>query len=169
MPKSLFIDPDKMRAEGKITFQDIPINTYKKSVQEELDEGNYTKEDLIRIFRDMTICREFEDMLNQIKTQARYADVETTYPGPAHLSLGQEAAAVGEAYLLNREDFTRPISEGPYQLTVSGVTTAITWTSSDTSVATVSSSGLVTPVGSGTATITASWDGQSLSCIVRVP
>ena len=97
MPKSIFVDPDKMRAEGKITFKDIPINVYKKSVQEELDEGNYTKEDLIRIFRDMTICREFEDMLNQIKTQARYADVETTYPGPAHLSLGQEAAAVGEA------------------------------------------------------------------------
>ena len=66
MPKSIFVDPDKMRAEGKITFKDIPINVYKKSVQEELDEGNYTKEDLIRIFRDMTICREFEDMLNQI-------------------------------------------------------------------------------------------------------
>ena len=106
MPKSLFVDPDKMRAEGKITFKDIPINVYKKSVQEELDEGNFTKEDLIRIFRDMTICREFEDMLNQIKTQAKYADVETTYPGPAHLSLGQEAAAVGEAYLLGKEDFT---------------------------------------------------------------
>ena len=83
MPKSIFVDPDKMRAEGKITFKDIPINTYKKSIQEELDEGNFTKEDLIRIFRDMTICREFEDMLNQIKTQAKYADVETTYPGPA--------------------------------------------------------------------------------------
>ena len=106
MPKSLFVDPNKMRAEGKITFKDIPINTYKKTVKAELEEGNFTKEDLIRIFRDMTICREFEDMLNQIKTQARYADVETTYPGPAHLSLGQEAAAVGEAYLLNKNDFT---------------------------------------------------------------
>ena len=29
-----------------------------------------------------------------------------SYPGPAHLSLGQEAAAVGEAYLLGKEDFT---------------------------------------------------------------
>ena len=75
----------------------------------------------------------------------------------------------GGAHKLNQEDFTRPVREGPYQLKVSGVTTAITWTSSDTSVATVSSTGLVTPVGAGTATITASWDGQSLSCIVRVP
>lgn len=92
MPKSLYVDPDKMRAEGKITFKDIPINVYKKSVKEEVEEGNYTKEDLLRIYRDMSICREFEDMLNQIKTQAKYADVETTYPGPAHLSLGQEAS-----------------------------------------------------------------------------
>ena len=106
MPKSLYVDPDKMRSEGKITFKDIPINTYKKTVKEEFEEGNFTKEDLLRIFRDMTVCREFEDMLNQIKTQARYADVETTYPGPAHLSLGQEAAAVGEAYLLTKNDFT---------------------------------------------------------------
>ncbi len=106
MPKSLYVDPDQMRSEGKIVFEDIPINTYKKTVKEEFDEGNYTKEDLLRIFRDMTVCREFEDMLNQIKTQARYADVETTYPGPAHLSLGQEAAAVGEAYLLGKNDFT---------------------------------------------------------------
>ena len=103
MPKSLYVDPDKMRAEGKITFKDIPINVYKKSVKEEVEEGNYTKEDLLRIYRDMSICREFEDMLNQIKTQAKYADVETTYPGPAHLSLGQEAAAVGEAYLLGKD------------------------------------------------------------------
>ena len=64
MPKSLYIDPNKMRAEGKIEFKDIPVNVYKKSVKEELKEGNFTKEDLIRIFRDMTICREFEDMLN---------------------------------------------------------------------------------------------------------
>lgn len=106
MPKSLYVDPNKMRAEGKIEFQDIPINTYKKSITEELNEGKFSKEDLIRIFRDMTICREFEDMLNQIKTQAKYADIDTTYPGPAHLSLGQEAAAVGAAYLLHKDDFT---------------------------------------------------------------
>ena len=55
MPKSLYVDPDKMRAEGKITFKDIPINVYKKSVKEEVEEGNYTKEDLLRIYRDMSI------------------------------------------------------------------------------------------------------------------
>ena len=105
MPKSQHLDPNKMRGPSNIHFQDIPINHYNKSIATELEEGNFTKEDLIRIFRDMTICREFEDMLHQIKTQAKYADIDTTYPGPAHLSLGQEAAAVGAAYLLGKDDF----------------------------------------------------------------
>ena len=80
MPKSLYIDPDKMRAEGKITFKDIPINTYKKTIKEEMEEGNFTKEDLLRIFRDMTICREFEDMLNQIKMLIPPIRVPPTFP-----------------------------------------------------------------------------------------
>ncbi len=45
-------------------------------------------------------------MLNQIKTQGLYNGIETTYPGPAHLSIGQEAAAVGQAYLLDQNDFS---------------------------------------------------------------
>ena len=100
MPKSLYIDPVKVREPGYIHFEDIPVCQYNKTIKQELEEGNYTKEDLIRIYRDMAICREFEHMLTLIKTQANYNGVETTYPGPAHLSLGQEASCVGEAYLL---------------------------------------------------------------------
>ena len=44
----------------------------------------------------------------------------------------------------------------------------ITWTSSDTSVATVSDTGLVTSVGYGTATITASSGGKVATCSVVV-
>ena len=106
MPKSLYVDPVATRAPGTIHFEDIPVNQYNKTVKQELDEGNYTKEDLIRIYRDMAICREFEFMLNQIKTLKNYNGVETTYPGPAHLSLGQESSCVGEAYLLDHDDIT---------------------------------------------------------------
>ncbi len=104
MPKSLFVDPVATRAPGRITFEDIPVNQYKKTVEEE--KANYSTEDFLRIFRDISICREFESMLSQIKTQSSYNGVETTYPGPAHLSTGQEAAAVGQAYLLGIEDYT---------------------------------------------------------------
>ena len=44
----------------------------------------------------------------------------------------------------------------------------VTWASSDTNVATVSSSGLVTGVGNGTATITASCGGKNATCSVTV-
>ena len=105
MPKSLYVDPSVVRAPSTVTFKDIPVNQYNKTVKEELESGRYTKEDLIRIFRDMTVLREFETMLNQIKTQGGYNGVDHTYPGPAHLSIGQEAACVGQAYLLDENDF----------------------------------------------------------------
>lgn len=103
MPKSLYVDPVATRAPGKIHFEDIPVCAYNKTVAEE--RKNFSDEDLIRIYRDITILREFESMLNLIKTQACYNGIETTYPGPAHLSLGQEASCVGEAYLLDKDDY----------------------------------------------------------------
>lgn len=104
MPKSLYVDPVATRAPGKITFQDIPVNAYNKTIEEE--RGHYGDEALIRIFRDMAVCREFESMLSQIKVNGVYNGIETTYPGPAHLSLGQEAAAVGQAFYLTKDDIT---------------------------------------------------------------
>ena len=102
MPKSLFVDPVATRAPGAIHFEDIPVCTYNKTVAEE--RANYSDEDLVRIYRDITILREFEQMLTLIKTQASYNGIDTTYPGPAHLSLGQEASCVGEAYLMDKDD-----------------------------------------------------------------
>ena len=105
MPKSLFVDPAEVREAGKVVFKDIPVNQYNKTIKEELKSGKYKREDLIRIFRDMTVLREFETMLNLIKTQGSYNGIDHTYPGPAHLSTGQEAACVGQAYLLDENDF----------------------------------------------------------------
>lgn len=53
----------------------------------------------------MTIIREFETMINLIKTTGEYRGIPYNHPGPAHLSIGQEASAVGQAYLLDEEDF----------------------------------------------------------------
>ena len=105
MPKSIYVDPAATRAPGKITFADIPVNVYNRSIADERKSGKFTDDDLVRIWRDITILREFESMLNQIKTQGGYNGIDVTYPGPAHLSLGQEAAAVGQAYLLGPHDF----------------------------------------------------------------
>ena len=105
MPKSQFIDPKEMRKAGEITFTPIPVNQYKKTIKDELKEKNFTKEDLKRIYHDMVVIREFETMLQLVKTTGGYNGVEYNNPGPAHLSAGQEAAAVGMAYMLNVNDF----------------------------------------------------------------
>ena len=54
----------------------------------------------MHIWRDMCAIREFETILNEIKTKGAYKGVVYNHAGPAHLSIGQEAAAVGMAYSL---------------------------------------------------------------------
>ena len=108
MPKSIYIDPNKVlreEAQSKITFPEIPVMQYKKSIKDELKEKNFTREDLLHIYRDMFTIREFETMLNLVKTTGGYNGVAYNNPGPAHLSAGQEAAAVGMAYALDTDDF----------------------------------------------------------------
>jgi len=103
MPKSLYVDPFEIRKKGKITFKDIPVNQYDKTIEQE--KQNFSTEDFLRIFRDMSIIREFETMMNLIKTTGEYNGVPYNHPGPAHLSIGQESAAVGQAYSLDADDF----------------------------------------------------------------
>ena len=104
MPKNLYVDPGKVFEPGYIKFKDIPVCQYNLSLDDE--RRIYSKSDFLRIYRDMAVIREFETMLNDIKTKSVYNGVEYSNPGPAHLSIGQEASAVGEAYCLDINDFT---------------------------------------------------------------
>ena len=102
MPKSLMVTPEQMRAPGQIEFSPIPVNQYDRSLGEELEQ--YGAARLIGIYRDMEIIRAFENMLNEVKLRGNYQGIEYNHRGPAHLSIGQEAAAVGQAYLLGVDD-----------------------------------------------------------------
>lgn len=68
---------------------------------------------------------------------------------------------------LNKTDFSIRSGDPAVQMKVNGASGTVTWASKNTSVATVSQGGLVTRVGVGTTTITATVDGQTLECIVR--
>jgi 2-oxoisovalerate dehydrogenase E1 component len=103
MPKSQNINPRDVRKPGFIEFGKIPVNQYNKSLEEE--RKNYSVDDFIRIYHDMVVIREFETMLNLIKTTNEYNGIPYNHPGPAHLSIGQEASAVGMAYTLGVEDY----------------------------------------------------------------
>jgi 2-oxoisovalerate dehydrogenase E1 component len=98
MPKSITVEPKAVFSKSSIHFSDIPINAYDRSVQEEL--AHYSTEDFLHIWQDMCAIREFESILNEIKIKGAYKGVTYNHAGPAHLSIGQEAAAVGMAFLL---------------------------------------------------------------------
>ena len=102
MPKAQFINPAELRKSGEIKFRNIPVNQYDKTFEEE--KASFTKEQFLRIYNDMAIIREFETMLNFVKTTGEYKGIKYDHPGPAHLSIGQEAAVVGQAYFLDKDD-----------------------------------------------------------------
>ena len=103
MPRSQFIDPKKVLEPGRISFTDIPVNQYSRTLDDE--KALYTKADMLRIYRDMRIIREFETMLGDIKTNSVYRGIHYSNPGPTHLAIGEEASAVGAAYALDTDDF----------------------------------------------------------------
>ncbi|MCX7046648.1 MAG: thiamine pyrophosphate-dependent enzyme [Candidatus Sumerlaeota bacterium] len=104
MPKSQFICPKEARKKGELKFKPIPLNQYDRTIAQELKAKRFAKQDLLRIYRDMAVIRWFETMLNEIKLRGNFKGIEYNHRGPAHLSLGQEASAVGMAYLLTTDD-----------------------------------------------------------------
>lgn len=103
MPKSMFVDPKEVRKSQTLKLKDIPVNQYKNDFEKE--KKTYGEARLLRVLYDMQTIREFENMLNTFKTQGTWNGIEYNHKGPAHLSMGQEAAAVGQAMNLNIDDF----------------------------------------------------------------
>jgi 2-oxoisovalerate dehydrogenase E1 component len=98
MPKSIVIEPEKVFARSAIHFSDIPVNAYRT------DLGAFSVSELLAIWEDMCAIREFETVLNEIKLKGTYRGITYNHAGPAHLSIGQEAAAVGMAFALTPDD-----------------------------------------------------------------
>ena len=102
MSKSQIVEPTKERQAGSIPFAEVPLNQYQNDLAKEKE--TYGDDALIGIYEDMLLIREFESMLQSIKTQGSYEGIEYDHKGPAHLSIGQEASAVGQAFLLDVDD-----------------------------------------------------------------
>ncbi|TVR33669.1 MAG: dehydrogenase [Spirochaetaceae bacterium] len=103
MPQSLTIDPKEVRKPGAISIPDIPVNQYKSDAKAEVKK--YGKQRLTRMLYHMMVIREFETMLNEIKTQGAYHGIEYDHKGPAHLSIGQESTTVGQCAALEIDDY----------------------------------------------------------------
>ncbi len=103
MPRSQAVDPIAIRKSEVLKIKDIPVNQYKPDIKKELKK--YGEKGLKNIYYDMLMIREFEMMLNSIKTEGSYQGITYNHRGPAHLSAGQESAAVGQSYNLTADDF----------------------------------------------------------------
>ncbi len=84
-----------------ILVPNIPINAYSLS----LKNSGYDKKTLECVYRDMLFIREFETAVAESHSRGEYAGVPFKFSGPAHLSLGQEAVAVGKALATDERDF----------------------------------------------------------------
>ena len=102
MTKKIDILPENVLSKSKISFSDIDVNAYSQTIEQE--KQLFSKTDFLNVYRDMCVIREFETILHQIKKKGEYKSVAYYHYGPAHLSAGQEAAAVGMAYTLTPED-----------------------------------------------------------------
>ncbi len=103
MPRSIDVDPAEVRKRGTEKLKSIPMNSYAPDIKKELKL--FGKDGLKSLYRDMLLIREFETMLDQIKKEGSYGGLSYNHRGPAHLSIGQESAAVGQCASLDPEDF----------------------------------------------------------------
>jgi len=100
----------------------------------------------------LTVSDGFTTATCTVRVRGAAASSDTTPSGPLEL---------------NRDDMTLSKGES-FQMKVQGTTSAVTWSIADSSVASVSSGGVVKGLATGTTTVTATVDGQTLKCIVRV-
>ncbi len=104
MPVSQMINPQVLGKNDVLRVPKIPLCTYQKRLKDVRDE--FSEADLVDMYRDKQVIREFEHMVKGIRTVKEYNGVEYSYTGPAHLSIGQEASAVGQAYVLDLKDYS---------------------------------------------------------------
>jgi 2-oxoisovalerate dehydrogenase E1 component len=102
MPKELLVDPASTRRPGAIAIAPLPVHAYAIPFGEEVARrGPGT---LRWLLRGMLLIRGFETMLGEFKARGAYAGIGFSYKGPAHLSIGQEGAAMGAALALRPDD-----------------------------------------------------------------
>ena len=73
----------------------IPAYTYKKDLKTEIADGNLTAQQAVDLYEDMLTIREFEEMIVKLRSGAYPSCAGFDYRGPTHVSIGQEATAVG--------------------------------------------------------------------------
>lgn len=102
MPKDLVVDPTSLSTPDYLGTAPIPVRQTQYALQE---ARNQLGDDSLRsMLADMVLIRQFELMLDAFKRAGTFRGIAYSHKGPAHLSVGQEAAAVGQAVALSVDD-----------------------------------------------------------------
>ncbi len=105
MPKHFIVKPEEFLQAKDIELGTIPVMKYNKTLKQEIEEGNISKEDAIEIYTQMRWIRIFEKSLDDIKLRAEWNGIPYSYYGAAHMEIGNEAAVVGLHFDLTKDDF----------------------------------------------------------------
>lgn len=109
MPKDIDVLPDF--TTGQIDIQSIPQFVYDGSLAGEL-AGGLTHDEAKRLLRYMMVIRAFEERIAELKS-GRYAGLPGfRFIGASHLSIGQEAVAVGTMAGIRPDDYITSTHRG---------------------------------------------------------
>jgi 2-oxoisovalerate dehydrogenase E1 component len=85
---------------------------YKGTLKEEIAAGRITAAQAVDVLEDMLTIREFEEMIVKLRTGAYESCKGYEYRGPTHVSIGQEATAVGCCAAMAYDDFITSTHRG---------------------------------------------------------
>jgi len=97
---------------GKLEFPAVPLFQYRRTLQEEVDEGRLTRRLCLELLEQMLMARRFEEMIAEIGAGVYEPLPNFQYSGPTHTSVGQEATAVGAVNALKLEDYITSTHRG---------------------------------------------------------
>jgi 2-oxoisovalerate dehydrogenase E1 component len=109
MPKYIDVLPEFTKRE--LRFKSIPLFRYDRSLEEELRKG-YSREDALMTFRLMLLVRHFEQLIVEMKSEKFLPAKGFRFTGATHLSIGQEAVAVGAISAIRPDDYITSTHRG---------------------------------------------------------
>ena len=108
-------------AKGQIAAPQIALFSYQSTLQDEIDAGRVTKKLCLNLFEQMLMVRYIEEMIVEIIAGVYAPLPKFSYIGPTHLSIGQEATAVGAVAGINPDDYITSSHRGHGDAMAKGV------------------------------------------------
>jgi 2-oxoisovalerate dehydrogenase E1 component len=90
----------------------IPAYRFASNLRDELTAGRMEAATAVALLEDMLMVRELEEMIVKLRSGACEPIAGFNYRGPTHVSIGQEAAAVGACSALALEDYITSTHRG---------------------------------------------------------